>query len=866
MKYLRYILIICILINGIYWTGKGSTDLQTAEEIPVVLRIKKVGSIEFLLLKQNEVLYYPIEQIFNFFKIKIEIDKTKKHISGFYTDKDNTYEIDYSDKLNIIYKSSLYKLKSENIIIKENNIYVSADIYKDVFGLDLIYNEKRLSVELKSRTEIPALTVIRIKKNREKLLETKNVYAEPYTEEYSYKFFNGSTLDWRLTANTFDRRSPSYKYALGSGSRIFGSDLQLTLKGTVYKPIKNRDVYGFYRIPFLENQYIGQITLGDLTSQSLNSLGRVRGVEVTNRPARRRLIQSEKDLTFKVEELQDLEIYQAGSLINYFTAPSNNQYNVKINLPYGVSDYEFKVLDQWGGANWYRHRYYIPNNMLPEGELQYSIKTGYLRFQKQKEYGNLILEYGATDLVTLGSELQYLNSDSKTKFFPAAMAIVRLSRGITGEFTYSPFIRSLSKINFFFPSELSIMLSHEFFDKYSPLNFSKINNQATFNLRLPLLTSLYPKRYGLYYDMTSIYSTSDNLDYYSLMSQLSFYAGAFQYSMISMYNLNVLNYPQKSETYNWSTTAYASTRIPLDIALQLSTNYNHSHQRIESFGISVSKGLRNFYFIASYEKLFYSHFTIANLRLSYTLPFMRANSSINRIQGNMSYSQTFNGSILTSRNLKNYYFDNRQKLGQGLINFKPFYDSNGNLLKDTDENYIQDIKISMPSTQARGTHKKLKEGFLVSNPIPYHNYTVFLPQQQLENPNWVAKYQAVSTIAEPNSYKIVNIPFVDGGIISGTVYVAIGDLKVPIGGITIVIEELLEDKTLPVYKNKTYALSTGQYDLMNVPPGKFRISLLDSELEAAGYISVINEHIVEIVSQKDGYFLENIDFALVKIE
>ncbi len=859
-------LIIILFSNLFCWAANEKTDTSTIEEIPAVLKLKNVGTLELLLLRQNERIYYPIEQLFNFLSIKIDIDRTGKLITGFFPDKENQYSIDFSENMLGKYNSKKYTLEPDYVKVTDKEIYLVEDVYREMFGLALKFDLRKLSVELKSIHQIPVVTINNKRKRREKILSSREIQLEPYQEKYRYKFFNGSTLDWRLNSISTKGKLPNYKYSLGSGSRIFGSDLQITINGIVYQPIKDKDINGFLRIPFFENNYLSQIVVGDLTSLGQKSFGRVRGIELTNRPARRRIIQGSDEIKVNVRDSQELETYQVGQLISYQPAPTDAQYNVNIKLPYGISDYELRAHDQWGGVDRYLYRYNIPYSMLPDGEFQYSVRAGNLRYRNNERYGKVLFEYGATNLITMGAELQYLNNSSKTKFYPAGLATVRLTKGLTSEFSFSPFLNSLSKINIVFPSDALLMLSHEFLNKNSPLNPSKLTNQASFNLRLPFIVSRGLNTSGIYFDQSGIYSKSDIFQMFTYISQFGAYVGGFQYSMISIYNKSIQRLPTYFKTSNWSTNANFSTRLPVDVVFTVSSNYNHNLNKVGSIGLSIAKGLPNFYLTASYERTFQPNITIANLNISYYLPFVRSISNINRIQGNMSYNQTLQGSVVTSGNFKNYHFDYKQMLGKGVINFKPYHDSNNNGIKEKEEYYITGVKMNLSSAIRGVSSKKTKEGLIINYPQPYQNYTAVIPQQTLENPNWVAKYQSISTIAEPNAYKIIDIPFVDGGIISGSVVLLIGDKTEPVGGITVVIEELFDGNNITRYENKTFTFSTGRYDFLNVPPGKYKVTLLNTDLDQLKCMSVIGEHIIEIISQPEGHVLENIDFGLIKIE
>lgn len=865
----KYIYSFFLLISISNWIVFSNVKFQTEQkydEIPVVLKLKNVGSLDLIILRQNDRIYYPIKSIFNFLGIKIEFEEARKIFSGFYQDKKRLYTIDLSEKMVAKYLDIEYTIKTDDILIHREEIYFTEEFYDEIFGLELRFDLQKLSVNLKSREPVPIIIKNRAKINREKIINSRVASIEPKPEKYQYKLYNGSALDWRISSNLTKKKIPNYRYYLGSGSRILGSDLQFTVRGDVHQPIKNKDINGSLRTPFWMGSTLGQITLGDLNVLSPNRLGRVRGIEITNRPARRRILQGSDEIKLKIDDSEVLEVYQSGMLNSFYPLQIDNTYKVPLVLPYGISDYEFRSYDQWGGYDKLFYRYYIPYNLLPDGEFQYSVRTGYMRSRMNEQYGNVVLEYGATNLITLGAELQYLNSKNNTKLFPAGLATVRLTKGVTGEFSFSPFLRSVSKLIAHFPSETYLSLSHEFYNKNSPLNYGNIEHQAIANLRLPILTSKGMRPSGVFYEMNSMYSKSVTNKLFSFFSQFYAYAGEFQLILGSRYYKNIYQSVFSTTTSHWSTNVNMSYRLPLDVVFQTSSNYNHTQNRIENVGVSLTKGVRNFYFTASYERVLSPNITIANLNLSYYLPFVRSTSNINRVQGKMSYNQTFQGSIVTSSNFKNYFFNNRLMLGRGVIEVKPYFDANNNGVKEKEENYIQNIKINQSSKMQKSYGKKTKDGLLIGYAEPYQTYTAVIPHQPLENPNWVAKYQSVSTIAEPNAYKIIELPFVNGGTVSGTVTIVVGDSKEPVSGITVVVTQLTDQPDDVPYSNKTFTMSSGEYFFENIPPGKYRVTLLESELAVAGYVSIINEHLIEVYSQPEGHIIENIDFGLIKIE
>ena len=134
---------------------------MSIEEISATLFVQEMGSTEISALIRNKDIYLPINELFDFVKIKNTVSPGIDSVSGFFINPNATFFIDRTAK-RIIYQDKVFNLKPEDLIRTETNLYLKIPYFGEVFGLMCTFNFRSLSVVLNTKIELPAIREMRI--------------------------------------------------------------------------------------------------------------------------------------------------------------------------------------------------------------------------------------------------------------------------------------------------------------------------------------------------------------------------------------------------------------------------------------------------------------------------------------------------------------------------------------------------------------------------------------------------------------------------------------------------------------------------------------------------------------------------------
>jgi len=110
-----------------------SQDKIEYEEISVTLLVQGIGSTEIPALVHEKDLYLPINNLFDFIKIKNRVSPGIDSVSGFFINRNATFLIDKIAKC-IIYENKVFNLNPEDFIRTETNLYLRIPYFGEVFG------------------------------------------------------------------------------------------------------------------------------------------------------------------------------------------------------------------------------------------------------------------------------------------------------------------------------------------------------------------------------------------------------------------------------------------------------------------------------------------------------------------------------------------------------------------------------------------------------------------------------------------------------------------------------------------------------------------------------------------------------------
>jgi hypothetical protein len=855
--------LILSLLATLAVTGTAAAQLaDTTETIPVQLTVRGVGKAELIVIAQGNVVYVPVVEFFNFLRVNATYNAANRSVEGFYISPDSKYVIDAANRTGSI-RDRVVALSTSDVMVRGNDVYLRGEIYEQLFGLQLTYYPRRLEIILKTKENLP----IFLERARELARRRKGAYFAVPTAEFNaprrVSLFSVGRLDYLFSNQLSRYGSPRQSYSLHLGNQLLGGDFDGRVNGSARTALTTRDMTARLRYAFLGNSVVRQIYLGDVFTGGLVP-STVWGAEITNRPAPRRYLFGTEELDGTLQTGGIADFYFRGVLADYQRGDADGNYSFTTPLIYGVSNYEVRQYDAYGIERQVEYRVIVPPSMLPPGELQYSLVGGKLRFLNDQFYGNGSLQWGVNSYLTLGTGFDVYdgtNPFSTRTVHPFFTTTARLSQLLTGDFTVAPTAYSRGVLSITYPSSAGGSLSYAWYNRNPFYNPRNIKTDGAATVSIPIRSNLQRLNLDLLVRETIFESGKDRIFQASLGGQF----GAMSPRITHRRTWRDRDFFTDTEAY---TTASVGFRASGGFFFRGQTRYYHYGGGFRDLRLEFSKRFsREFWLQLFLDKSFITQSAIAGAQVVYYFPFalLRTIVAGGGATG-VRTSQSVSGSLGYSGEAGDFYFDYlSNRVGFGGIVVNPFVDTNNNGEYDDGEEILEKAKISATTMFGNQSLRYIPgSGFGLKHTLPYEEYIMTIDPEYFDNPLWVPKYTSVSVVSEPNMFRQVDLPIVFGGIVRGRVESEVAGKTFPAEGVTVtVISDVTEEGKEP-YKKVGISFSTGEFEFIGIPPGRYRVQVDNAQLALLGYRAIQPVRTIEVVSKPDGDELNDVNFSLTR--
>jgi hypothetical protein len=871
-KFLLFV-VIAVLTSStvpVYAGASGGGSRVAKEEIiPAVLIVQKIGQADIEIIYRKNYAYLPIISIFRFLDLHAEYSADRNILNGAYPNSGSPFSVNLNTG-EVKVRDTSASLVSTELTFSDEEVYLREDLFRTVFKMAIRYDPRRLAVMLSPSPNLPIFAARDRERIRRRFLERSNLLEPDYFSPRHPSLFEMGKINWTLSNRSSYNASPRTNYDVQAGGKILFGDLDFRIRGIVNTKVQEDNLHGTLRYLFDGDGYLRQITFGDV--QPVNAFSRgILGVEVSNRPAARRLTFGTESYLTKLPGSSEFEFYNQGFLSKFFRPPADSIYQISFPLYYGISDYEARTYNQWGDMNSRKFRTVVPQDMVPEHTFQYSLIGGKIRGYDQA-YGEASGSYGITRVLTVGtgSEL-YEKGFAKEQVIPFVTGTARFSSSLVGDLYVSPLAVSHASLDLLLADQERFTLEQYVYANDPTFNLGGLLSTSSFNFNIPFYLNTTDLVFGG--------AASNTIAQYSHDRSFSGIFGAHFPSLQLFYSYDYLQSASGSAPYEAvlsQSTLEASVLAPSQVVFRGGTTVDHLNSEVRSVHIGVEKVLfRNFFLQLSYQRNFSPSFGMVLLQFNYSLPFVRFSSTTTRlVENGRDYgtvsTNSARGVLFFSTKSGDLMYNSTQQSNRGGILMNTFVDRNGNGNQDGGEESLPATKFFMYSPRTTASPSYTPKGLLITNVEPYQQYTAFLDSRNIfEDPLYVPKYESISITGEPNILKVVNFPVLIGGSIHGVVRMSIPGTKgapIPVEG-TGVILRLKPEANAP--KGKPYVktmktFSTGELQFTAIPPGTYEISLDPSDLQIYGIRGDVTSKEITVKATPEGDHLEGVDFDLVR--
>ncbi|MEA4866966.1 hypothetical protein SDC9_69691 [bioreactor metagenome] len=817
-------------------------------EFTVFLNVPKIGGTDLPALIHENYVLLSVTDLFSFLKIKAESTPGFNSVKGFFIEEVNNYHIDRQNNT-IEYKGVLHQLKPGDMVRSETNLYLKADVFGSIFGLECSYNFRSLTVTLKTSVELPVIREIRQEQMRKNIQQLTGDITADSTISRSYPLFRFGMADWNISSNQQINGDANTNMGLRLGAAVAGGELNLALTHNSGLPFTSKNQQYYWRWANNNLSGLRQIYLGKVQTNATSTLNAsLIGASISNAPTTYRTSYGTYTLSDFTEPEWMVELYVNNVLIDYKKADASGFFSFEVPLVYGSTAIRLQYYGPWGEVRIEEKFIDIPYNLLPSGNFEYKVTGGILDDSTSRAFSRASMNFGISNSVTLGGGVEYLTSyqHSNEQLIPYINASARIGGSFIASASYDHNVRIKSNLNYRITPDLQLELSYTKYNKGQ----NAITTSYLEERKLSVFAPIKGKGFSLYTRLSLNNNVTPTSQFYSGDLTLSSNIWGINTSL----NTSAQKYgPNKMDIYS---TLNLSMRLPGKILFSPNTRYNYTRNDLISYGAKAEKMFgQNWYVGAAFERNLLSDFTTIEFGIRFDLSFARFGFIARRNNGAYTLSQSASGSIMVDA--RNGYLGAgiRGGVSRGGLVIHPYLDVNGNGKKEKDEPRVQGVNVVINGGQTNYVEKDTL--IRVTELEPYTDYLVTFDDIKLDNIAWKLRHKTMRISADPNQFKNIYVPVSVLGEAGGMVYVTRGSSTMGIG--RVIINFYRADST---FVGRVLSEEDGYFTRFGFAPGKYFATLDHDQLGKINMTGTPTRINFELEQSIDGDYIDHLEFFL----
>lgn len=837
------VLIVSILFADELKSQDASSDY---DDISVLVVVDGYGSFYTnALYSANGLLYVSVEDLFKYLKIPCVGGDKGESLSGFLGSETRNYVISY--KTGTLKVNPKVTDIRKGLIKQTGSLYLESSLFGPLMGVNLTFNFRSLSLKVKSDFELPAVKERRLEKMRSNIIKSSGEVISDTTLARKYHMFRFGMADWSVMSSQYWGSQTENRLGLGVGAELLKGEATVSLNYSDQYKFDNRLQQYLWRWVDDDNKIISQVQVGKITPQTISSLYYpVVGATISNVRSTIRKTMGEYIIKEVTQPDWLVELYINNALVDFTKADASGLFMFKVPMVYGYTTLTLKYYGPMGEERSENKVINIPYSFLPAGEFEYRLSGGILEDGKRTPFGRGETSLGVSRFLTLGMGVEYMASVANRPAIPFVTAsFMPLSKlMIFGEYDHGTRLRGLLD---YYPGANSILELE--YNKYAKNQQAILYNyleerKASFSLPLKVKNIAGFVRLGF---KQNVYA---NLNYN--MTELLFSA------YYKQFNANLSSYS------NWVSgkSAYMNSMLALSyrmrngMTVRSSAQFSFSGQKILSYKTEVEKRfIHNGYVSVSFENNTALNSNSVNFSFKYDLSFAQTNASARISNREISTFQNIRGSLAFGDGKKHVHATESSNVGRGGITIIPFVDVNHNGKYDKSEPKAANLKVRINGGRFLDSEKDSIINIIGLE--PFISYNLELDDKNFENLAWRISVKNYKVVIDPNQFKIIYIPVIPVGEVTGTVRLKTDST---LSGTTRILIDFYNKKGVRVAQSMTE--SDGYFDYLGLEPGEYTARIDSLQLSRLNYRSTPYEIPIKIKSSVDGDIIDGINLTL----
>jgi hypothetical protein len=822
------------------------------DEVSVILNVQRIGSVELQIIIVDQTAYLPIKEVFDFLRIKNTVSADFESIEGFFINPKSVFLIDQR-KTRIEYLDKIYNLKHNDFIKTETGLYLKLENFGDVFGLDCNFSFRSLSIIMTTKVELPAILELQQEQLRQNINKLKGEKKADTVIGRGFPLFHMGIADWAVFSTQITGLKSSTRLNLALGAIVAGGEANVFLNVNNTQKFRKEDQ--FYNWRYVNNDFapLRQITAGTIFTQATSTLyAPLQGVQITNTPTTYRRSFGTYTISNTTEPGWTVELYINNVLVNYVKADASGFYTFEVPLVYGASQVRLRFYGPWGEVRVSEQNINIPFNFLPQNQFEYTLTSGVVQDEEKNRFSRGSFNYGLSRRITIGGGAEMTTNSNNGEPMPFINTSVRLGSNFlfTGEHVKDVISRGL--MSYQFPSKIKFEVNYNKYEKgQSAIKSGKgVSNNYIAEKKFIATVPIRTKKLAAFSRLTLNQLTLPDVNYNSGELLISTIVSGVSTNLTTA--VAFTDPANKIITTNLSLTMKLAKGVRFTPLLQYDFSQNSFSRVRGEFEKSISnKGFVNM----TYERDVRKNANFYGIGLRYNFSFVQISVFGRTSKSSSSSTQAINGSLLYNDKSHSLSFSNQNNVGRGGLIILPFLDINCNGKRDKGEPKVEELSLRVNA--GRTTRNDKDTTIRVTGLEAYNHYFVDLDKNSFDNIAWQIKNPSIRVVAEPNHFKLIEVPVSVFGEASGNITLTNEEGQKGIGRIIVNIYN-----SKKVFVAKVLSESDGYISYLGLVPGKYYASVDEGQLKKLDLKSTIEKIPFTILPNKEGDVFSNLHFHL----
>jgi hypothetical protein len=840
-------LVMCLWIGAFHdvFSQKSSDQFpEEYDELFVYLSVENLGYYEIDAIYASEKLYMPCLKLFKILSIYTEASAQLDSISGYMADRSKSFQLNFTTN-KLIYAGKQLDVTAADYLISYDDVFLSADVYKNLFGFSLNLDFRSLLVRLQSDSELPIVKILKQKKLRENLRSLSGEIQIDSTVQREFHVYRGAVLDWNIRLSQSSTEKPTAQLRGALGMELLGGEF--VVRSAISSQNKNGIRSQSFRWRYISNKsaLLRQVNVGFI-GVPLNSQVTVPlfGAGVSNTPVGFRSSYGSITLRRNTQPGWEVEVFVNNVLVGYATADANGDVQLEIPLMYGNTEIQIRYYGPWGEEEIEEQSIAIPFLFVPQGKLEYQAFYGVTADSVRNNFSYARLAYGLNRRVTLFAGHEYFDRNTVNRTMPFASASLVLSDGLLMNYQFVS--------NAYHTTSMLWRLPSGFFFEGRGKWYNQ-NQDAELNNNLTEYTGSFNFPFSI---GKSRWLTRGQLRQIQLPSSSNSFVEAAASTFYKRLNAGLTfggNLSNSNQTY---TSVNASYQLPKQWLLQTGAQYASSTQQLSNIRVLVQKRFKRSV-VANFNITGIENMKSASIGLNvfFDLGWMGVSTEAIRSDQSWKSNQNFGGSTLFGKAPNAIQTNTRSTMGRGAVDAALYLDVNHNNSKDADEPLVKGVAIKM----SRGVEAKRDNDSIYRFVAlePYTRHLLNVSESGLQEISWRLPFKTIGVYADPNSVKQVFIPVLPMGELEGRVMKlndnneAKGMARIPI-----VISDAKGNFIARVSSD-----ADGYFNYAELKPGTYRVYVDAEALARAGFTPSDPREVV-VKPLANGDYIQDVDFQI----